>query len=203
MFKGNVEEALFPAAAIELIHTYSLIHDDLPCMDNDDMRRGKPTLHKVHDEATALLVGDYLLTYAFEVLMLAPHLSCGTKVALTKVLTKAIGAQGMVGGQLLDWQKHKDKKEIDRKKTAALFACSTQFGGILTKQPDNVLTDLYHLGETIGLLFQLADDIQDNEARSSHEIERLADQAFTLLAPYDSSTIKEMIERIVFSCTHV
>lgn len=97
-----VEAALIPASALEMVHTYSLIHDDLPCMDDDDFRRGLPTLHRVYTEAHAVLMGDYLLTYAFEILSTAPSLTPLQQVALVKSLALASGGEGMIGGQIMD-----------------------------------------------------------------------------------------------------
>lgn len=201
MLGFDPKQALYPACAIELIHTYSLIHDDLPCMDNDDMRRGKPSLHKVHDEATALLIGDYLLTYAFEVLAEAPNLTSEKKIALIKTLSLHAGGEGMIGGQLLDWQKFPNKNEVHLKKTGALFISCFQFGGIITGSSKKTMDTLFRLGKTIGLLFQLADDIQDHEgSNDKKEVERLSKQAFTILEPFNSDIIKSLIEKIIFSC---
>ncbi|MBM3184118.1 MAG: polyprenyl synthetase family protein [Chlamydiae bacterium] len=94
--------ALDPACAIEMVHTYSLIHDDLPCMDNDDLRRGRPTLHKAFDEGLALLTGDYLLTYSFEILSNTAVLSTSQKLQMVQILSHAAGSHGMIGGQAID-----------------------------------------------------------------------------------------------------
>ena len=101
-FGIDQDHALIPACALEMIHTYSLIHDDLPCMDDDDLRRGQPTLHKVYPEWHALLTGDFLLTYAFELLSTAPLLDTHQKLDLIKSLAKHAGAHGMIGGQMID-----------------------------------------------------------------------------------------------------
>lgn len=94
-----IEKGLYPACAIEMIHTYSLIHDDLPCIDNDNIRRGKPSLHKAYCESHALLVGDFLLTYAFEVICIAQNLTVEEKLKLTQTIAKAAGSNGMIGAK--------------------------------------------------------------------------------------------------------
>lgn len=163
--RGKVEEAFLPACAIELIHTYSLVHDDLPCMDNDDFRRGKPTLHKQYDEATALLTGDYLLTYAFELLAKSPHLDAEQKVSLIETLASAAGSYGMIGGQVLDiWGKIADLKFLENiylRKTADLISASLCFGGIISHVSFEMLHTLKQFGQEIGLAFQIVDDIID------------------------------------------
>lgn len=162
---GEIESALFPACAIECIHTYSLIHDDLPCMDDDDFRRGKPTLHKVYSEGQAVLVGDYLLTFAFECLTKAPLLSAEEKIALISLFSEAAGGDGMVGGQLLDIcpTPNASLMQIHRMKTGALFHASVKAGGIITKASTPTLESLSLLGHQIGFLFQIVDDILDND----------------------------------------
>ena len=148
------------ACAIEMIHTYSLIHDDLPCMDDDDLRRGKPSLHKVYGEAQAVLVGDFLLTYAFEVLA-----SCGAPREVVQTIAKASGGHGMIGGQLVDILF--EGKEIDWDilkfmylgKTAALFAASLECAAIISNAPLNERNGLKQCGEYFGIAFQMEDDI--------------------------------------------
>lgn len=160
------EDALLPACTIELIHTYSLIHDDLPCMDNDDFRRGKPSLHKAYPEWLALLTGDFLLTYAFELLTetsLPPH----QKLALIRTLSQRAGLKGMLGGQELDlsligqeisWE---ILKQLHLNKTAALITASFEFGGILGNSPHQDC--LYEIGQLLGLSFQIQDDLEDKD----------------------------------------
>lgn len=166
-FGANVENLLAPACAIEMIHTYSLIHDDLPCMDDDDYRRGKPSLHKAYPEAHALLTGDFLLTYAFQVVAEAPNLSDNQKLRLTKTLAESAGARGMVGGQTLDiaftgrptsWQ---ILKEIHMGKTAALLKASVAFGAIVADVKEQEVKILEAFGNYLGLAFQIVDDILD------------------------------------------
>lgn len=151
------------AACIEIIHTYSLIHDDLPCMDDDDFRRGMPTVHRKFDEAMALLAGDTLLTWAFERLADAPALEDAQKVALMKLITHAIGVQGMAGGQGLDLAfrgRKEDIPDIHRMKTAELIRASVSAGALVCRRQD-VLPLLERSAMAIGLAFQLADDLLD------------------------------------------
>ena len=167
LYNVPIEQALYPACTLELIHAYSLIHDDLPCMDNDDFRRGKPSLHKAYPEGHALLTGDFLLTYAFEVLAEAPFLSSDQKVALIRTLSSRAGAHGMIGGQELDLDSvgHKISWEtlllIHKNKTAALITAAIEFGGILGNSPD--MDILRQVGEQAGLAFQILDDLQDGD----------------------------------------
>lgn len=162
-----MENALTPACAIELIHAYSLIHDDLPCMDDDDMRRGKPSLHKVYPEGHALLTGDFLLTYAFQLLAESPNLSADQRIALVRTLSFRSGAHGMIGGQEIDLAyagKKIDKEIIEsihKKKTAALIKAAFECGGIIGNSPELEL--LSEIGETLGVAFQIVDDILDGD----------------------------------------
>jgi geranylgeranyl pyrophosphate synthase len=155
--------------AIELIHTYSLIHDDLPAMDDDDLRRGKPSLHKAYDEATAILVGDGLQARAFELLADAPGLSAEQRIAMVKVLARAAGPAGMVGGQFIDIQATDSDMTLDNLKTmhslktGALIRASLALGGIAAGASTQQLSALDEYGAHIGLAFQVVDDILDVE----------------------------------------
>ena len=159
----------YPACAIELIHTYSLIHDDLPAMDDDDLRRGKPSLHKAYDEATAILVGDGLQARAFELLADAPGLSAEQKIAMVKVLAAAAGPQGMVGGQFIDIQATDSDMSLEELqamhslKTGALIRAALALGGIAAGANGEQLAALDEYGTHIGLAFQVVDDILDVE----------------------------------------
>jgi geranylgeranyl diphosphate synthase, type II len=155
--RGDVRNALPAACAVEYIHTYSLIHDDLPAMDDDDVRRGKPSSHKKFDEATAILAGDGLLTAAFEALARVPDRSLAGPLALS--LARGAGAAGMVGGQVLDLAPKARLEEIHLKKTAALFEASTEMGAIAAGSPKT--RDLARYGRHLGLAFQAVDDILD------------------------------------------
>ena len=168
LFNVDVKCALRVAAAIEMVHCYSLVHDDLPAMDDDDLRRGQPTCHIQYDEATAILAGDALLTRAFEVLSEeGTHQDAHVRIELVKELSKAAGAFGMVGGQMLDLVAHQhdlDMSEIarlQRMKTGGLinFACIA--GGILGKASESALHKLHSYAHDLGLAFQIADDLLD------------------------------------------
>jgi geranylgeranyl diphosphate synthase type II len=162
------EPALVPACALEMIHTYSLIHDDLPCMDDDDMRRGKPALHKVYPEWHALLTGDFLLTYPFELLSSAPHLDDKQKLAMVHCLSKNAGAHGMIGGQMIDLLSEGQSidetllEQMHLGKTSGLMIAALEFGGIVCRLSCDDLDALRKAGAAIGLAFQLADDLHDH-----------------------------------------
>jgi len=155
------------AAALELIHTYSLIHDDLPAMDNDDFRRGQPSNHKMFGEATAILTGDALLTYAFE-LLAQPSLAPPEKqLRVIRETAQAAGWQGMVGGQVLDTLSQEqnysliDIENIHRKKTGALLVASARLGAILGGGTEDQIEKISDYAALIGLAFQIKDDILD------------------------------------------
>ena len=160
------ETALGAAAAVELIHTYSLVHDDLPAMDDDDMRRGKPTVHRVYGEDGAILVGDALLTEAFRLLAGLPA-SGEVRAAMIGALADAAGHLGMVGGQALDVGVGGAVTDLDgvlrlhRGKTGALIRVAVRLGGLAAGASDAQLSALTRYGESVGLAFQLADDILD------------------------------------------
>ena len=158
------------AAALEMVHTYSLIHDDLPAMDDDDLRRGEPTCHIRYDEATAILAGDALLTLAFEVIAHQDtHDSAKIRSDLVLEVARAIGAHGMVGGQMLDLvaEDHvlgvSEITRLQRMKTGALINCSCQAGAILGKASENQRHLLNAYAHDIGLAFQIVDDLLDIE----------------------------------------
>lgn len=169
---GQVEPALPTAAAVELIHTYSLVHDDLPAMDDDDFRRGRPTCHKVYGEAMAILVGDALLTQAFILLSSQPHpLRVGPEACLRVIheIAQAAGSRGMVGGQAVDILQ--EDRQVDlptlqylhTHKTGALIRACLRVGGILAAAGGEQMEALTRYGERIGLAFQIVDDILDLE----------------------------------------
>ncbi len=154
------------AVAIECVHTYSLIHDDLPCMDNDDLRRGRPTCHRAFDEATALLAGDALLTHAFALLATAYPAEPG--LALVRELAAAAGSQRLIGGQMADLLAEKatsvspaDLEFIHANKTAAMIAAALVMGGLVGGADDTALATLRRAGGRLGLAFQIVDDILD------------------------------------------
>jgi len=173
IFVPEVAPALHPGCAIEFIHTYSLIHDDLPALDNDDLRRGKPTCHKKFGEATAILAGDALLTLAFETLAAAP-VSAERRVAMTTEIASAAGTvNGMVGGQVADLEAEgktvgpEALEYIHRSKTAALIRASVTSGALCAGASPDDVTRLRRFGETIGWAFQVTDDILDVEESSA------------------------------------
>lgn len=163
---GRREDALPLAAAIEMVHAYSLIHDDLPCMDDDDLRRGKPSCHKVYGEATALLAGDALLTLAFETAAGAP-LPEGLRLRAVAALARAAGYRGMIGGQVIDLAYENRPMEpevlatLHRLKTGALLSVSAQLGAIAAGAGEDSQRALGDFAEDVGLAFQIADDILD------------------------------------------
>jgi geranylgeranyl pyrophosphate synthase len=161
---GRAEVAHPMGVAVELIHTYSLIHDDLPCMDDDALRRGRPTVHVAFDEATAVLAGDALQALAFEVLAAAPA-DAGRRLAAVRELARASGAQGLVGGQVDDLAG--SAREVDavesvhRRKSAALIAAAIAGGARLAGADDAAVDGLRRFGFQIGVAFQIADDLLD------------------------------------------
>ncbi len=158
------------AASVEMLHTYSLIHDDLPAMDNDDLRRGKPTCHKQFDEATAILAGDGLLTYSFETLAKIKEIPADTKIKLCSLLAERAGAfKGMIAGQMLDVQIEKTPnlsneeiiKHIEEMKTGCLISYSCQAGAILGNASETEYQIITDYSRNIGIAFQISDDILD------------------------------------------
>lgn len=169
LFGGEDEAALPFACAVEMIHTYSLIHDDLPCMDNDDLRRGKPTNHKVFGEATALLAGDALLTGAFEAA--ASNTAAGPEISAKAVayLASCAGRYGMIGGQIMDLEGETRKLSLDEllklhsMKTGALISAASVLGALAAgvSFTDRAMEDVVTYAENIGLAFQIVDDVLD------------------------------------------
>jgi len=163
---GSIEKALPFACAVEMLHTYSLIHDDMPCMDNDDLRRGKPTNHKVFGEGTATLAGDALQTAAFDILLNADA-DAETVVKAARVLADAAGERGMCGGQMLDLDGENeilsiyDVENIHKLKTAAMIKASAKIGVIVGGGTEKQIRAAEEYAEAIGLAFQIKDDILD------------------------------------------
>lgn len=167
---GSVQEALPFAAAIEMVHAYSLIHDDLPCMDDDDMRRGKPSCHIAFGEANALLAGDGLLTLTFETMLADQNiaaLGAGRVLRAAATLANAAGVLGMIGGQVLDLESENQSIDaerlvtIHRLKTGALIRAAAKMGCILAGADDAVIARADSYAENLGLAFQVVDDILD------------------------------------------
>jgi len=175
LFAVAQRSALQVAAAIEMVHAYSLIHDDLPAMDDSDLRRGRPTCHKQFDEATAVLAGDGLLTYAFEVLAHPDtHGDPMVRCELVTALAQAAGTQGMVGGQMIDLLAESDRSldigaitRLQRLKTGALIAFSCEAGAILGKAAPELRAALRGYAHDLGLAFQIADDLLDVEGSAA------------------------------------
>ena len=171
LFDVPVMRAYRTGAALEMVHTYSLVHDDLPAMDNDDLRRGRPTCHRQFDEATAILTGDSLLTLAFEILSEPEtHPAADVRCALVSGLAKAAGGRGMVGGQMIDLSAEtvpvtrlEDIARLQRLKTGRLFDFSCEAGAILGNAPDEARRALLAYVHDIGLAFQIVDDLLDVE----------------------------------------
>lgn len=168
LFGVSQASALQVAAAVELIHSYSLIHDDLPALDNDDLRRGQPSCHKKYDEATAILAGDALLTLAFEVLSHpTTHGDSGVRASLVLSISEACGVKGMIGGQIMDLISERRELNIEeitrlqRMKTGALFSVSCEAGAILGKAARPMRNALRAYAYDIGLAFQIRDDLLD------------------------------------------
>ena len=166
---GKYENAIPAACAIEMMHTFSLIHDDLPCMDNDDMRRGKPSCHKAFDEATALLAGDALEMYPFEAL--TDSLNCGVSadntLKMVKVLSWCSGAVGMIGGQQIDAEfegqpfSEEELLQMYRLKTSRLLQGAVCMGCLSADADDGIVRNAFEYADRLGLAFQIVDDILD------------------------------------------
>ncbi|MBL4791657.1 MAG: polyprenyl synthetase family protein, partial [Citromicrobium sp.] len=170
MFNVSREAAILAGAAVESIHVYSLIHDDLPCMDDDDMRRGKPTVHKAYDEATAVLAGDALHALAFEILTFEGVSSDPfVQAELTRCLSLASGMGGMAGGQAMDMAADSATYDLhtitrlQQLKTGALLTASVEMGAILGRLPHDARSPLINYARDIGLAFQIVDDLLDHE----------------------------------------
>jgi len=169
--KDNAEVLNAAAVAIECIHAYSLVHDDLPCMDDDDLRRGRPTVHKAFDEATALLVGDALQTRAFEILANA-NCDANNRLRMISALAAASGSRGMAGGQAIDLESVGKKldlaglQQMHAMKTGSLLACAVELGGIAANLNANQMAQLQKYSIALGLAFQIVDDVLDATADS-------------------------------------
>ena len=181
VFGGNYEDAIPTACAIEMLHAQTLIHDDLPCMDNDDFRRGKPTNHKVFGEANAVLAGDALLTFAPQIILKnSKHLGSEKLIKIMEEYFQAAGAYGVIAGQVVDIESEKNNTPhptfghslpqgpravtldfIHTHKTADLFKLSLRTGAIIANATDEQIQDITEFGQTLGVAFQIADDILD------------------------------------------
>ncbi|MGH7197767.1 MAG: polyprenyl synthetase family protein [Candidatus Omnitrophota bacterium] len=199
---GNEKDAMPAACALELIHNYSLVHDDLPCMDDDDTRRGRPACHRKFGEMTAVLAGDALLTLAFQLLNStngSAFLKEGRKrLEVARLIAEAVGSRGMVGGQAVDMEFQSKElnlptiEYINTHKSGALIAVSARAGAILGGGTARQVESLYRYGKSLGLLFQIIDDILDREGyaevigmhEAGKEAERLLEKAKKELAVF-------------------
>jgi geranylgeranyl diphosphate synthase, type II len=206
-----LEKALIPACAIELIHTYSLIHDDLPCMDNSDMRRGKPSNHKLYGEDVALLAGDALLTHAFTLLSSSEaqqNLNSMQIVQLIQCLSKHSGIDGMVEGQAFELMQQDLKMEnlhyIDEHKTAALFSASLVMGAIVAESPSKIKESMEKLGRSFGHAFQIADDLADYQEGdpSSNIVKLLGREKSIELYHHYIKEVNSYLEQLEPAYTH-
>ncbi|MEZ5986606.1 MAG: polyprenyl synthetase family protein [Hyphomonas sp.] len=168
MFEAPEKSLLRTAAALECVHCYSLVHDDLPCMDDDDFRRGQPTVHKAFDEATAVLAGDALLTLAFKILASREtHQDAEVRAMLIERLADASGARGMVGGQMIDMLESESPRDLNtitrmqRLKTGALISYATEAAGIVGGAREHERNALAGFSNDLGLAYQIADDLLD------------------------------------------
>ena len=175
MFDAHEKSLLRAAAALECIHCYSLIHDDLPCMDDDDFRRGQPTVHKAFDEATAILAGDALLTLAFKILAnRETHQNANIRLKLLERLADASGALGMVGGQMIDMLEDESPRDLNtitrmqRLKTGALISYSVEAGGIIGGANESERQALHGFAHDLGLAYQISDDLLDATGNEPH-----------------------------------
>jgi geranylgeranyl diphosphate synthase, type II len=202
----KIRGAEHAAATLELVHTYSLIHDDLPALDNDDLRRGRPTCHKVFGDAMAILAGDALLTLSFEVLSRLDGIDAERKIRLVEELSRAAGTVGgMIGGQVNDIEGERKRPtkalldSIHRAKTGALLRASVRMGAIYADANDEQLNALSEYGEHIGLAFQIIDDVLDveesSEALGKTAGKDQAQQKITFPAVYGLDASRKMAEQ--------
>lgn len=215
---AKIDHAFDAAAAIEFVHNYSLIHDDLPCMDDDDLRRGKPTIHKVYGEAMAVLTGDFLLSHAFTALLDSQKLNNDIKVKLGQNLSHYCGGGQLLEGQVLDLAMEGkighfyDLMNIYLRKTSSLFCCALEFGAILADKHRECERLLKEVGQKLGLAFQVRNDFQgkqkdvegekftifslQTEQQAKKLIEKNVNDALELLnqSPFEFTKLKEMIK---------
>ncbi len=210
LFNVDEQASFYVAASLEMLHTYSLIHDDLPAMDNDDFRRGHPTCHKQYDEATAILAGDGLLTYAFEVLCQNKNISDSVKVKLCSLLAQRAGAfDGMIAGQMLDLTTDLSPelssadtvKHIEEMKTGCLIAYACQAGAILGNAQTNEYDIISRYARNIGIAFQITDDILDvigDSAKMGKTLGKDKQQSkMTFVSLYGLDTARQKAEQLI------
>lgn len=219
--EGDIENVIPWAVAVEMIHTYSLIHDDLPCMDDDDVRRGRPTNHKVYGEALALLAGDALLTEAFAVLAESYRQQPGIALELVSLLSHAAGLRGMIGGQVMDINEaflqdiHPEQiTNIHELKTGALIKVAIEGAAVVCGTPTPVRAQLAEYGRLLGLAFQVADDILDYDPehpelcsltasmgmeKTKAYLDKLSQQAVDCLASLPRDRGKALLKMVDFN----
>lgn len=200
LFRVSEDLALDPACAIEMVHAYSLIHDDLPCMDDDDLRRGRPTAHRAFGEATALLAGDALLTQAFETLSEAP-LSDSVRTNLISCLAARAGKKGMISGQIKDlFGCSQDEAPLMfQQKTGDLFSCALEFGALLGEADP---APMRRIGLLLGLAYQLKDDLEDGDSLFSREkakdfFKKTTQELEELLVSLSGIFLKKLVREIL------
>ncbi|MFL0251559.1 polyprenyl synthetase family protein [Clostridium neuense] len=213
VYKENYKEVIDIAAAIEMIHTYSLIHDDLPCMDNDDLRRGKPTNHKVFGEAMALLAGDGLLSEAMSTMFKYCCKQGLNAVKACSLVAKACGAYGMVGGQVVDMISTGKEisgdqlKYMHRKKTGALIKAAILSGAVLGEAPKDEYELFEEFGEKVGLAFQIKDDILDivgdSKIMGKKAKSDIENNKTTYVTTYGLDECKKMCADITEDCVNI
>ena len=215
IFGGNMEKALPTACAIEMLHAQSLIHDDLPCMDNDDFRRGKPSNHKVFGEAIAVLAGDALLSFAPQIIIEKSDLSSDIILKILHEFVSAAGAYQLIGGQVADilsekgeYQKDKSKDEILKyihtNKTAALFKLALKTGAIIADADNEKIKEMEIFGQNFGLAFQIYDDIMD-EISTFEELGKTIGKdkvsgKLTYVTQYGLDKAKEKVQELISGC---
>ena len=217
IFGGNIEDAIPTACAIEMLHAQTLIHDDLPCMDNDDFRRGKPTNHKVFGEANAVLAGDALLTFAPQIIVKNASGNI-TPEKLIRILCEyfqAAGAYGVIAGQVIDIESenkkpenpHKTLEYIHTHKTADLFKLALRTGAIIADATDEQLEEITQFGQNLGVAFQIADDILDETSTFEQMGKTLGkDKAagkLTYVSLYGLDKSKEDLNILLENCSQV
>lgn len=213
LYKNDFEEVLPIASAVEMIHTYSLIHDDLPCMDNDDLRRGKPTNHKVFGEAVAVLAGDGLLNEAMNIMFRNCLNKNKNVIKACNIIAESAGAEGMVGGQIVDIISENTKIPIDQlyymhsKKTGAIIKSAIMAGAILGEASEADISNLEYYGQKIGLAFQIKDDILDivgdTEVLGKKAKSDLDNNKTTFIKVYGLNKCIEMCNSITGECIGV
>lgn len=213
LYAEDYKEVLPVAAALEMIHTYSLIHDDLPCMDNDDLRRGKPTNHKVFGDAIATLAGDGLLNEAMNVMFKYCMEKDKNAIKACRIISESSGVDGMIGGQTVDILSENIKIPIDQlyymhsKKTGALIKASILAGAILAKAPETDIKNLDYYGQKLGLAFQIKDDILDivgdTEVLGKKAKSDLDNNKTTFITAYGINKCIEMCNSLIGECLEV